>query len=173
MSQRQLTKAQLTERFGETAKQIERYVHEGLPCTGTGAKRRFPWPEAARWRDDRLRRQEREATERKLKPPEAEDAKQAGRRRAVAEAKLVEIELAEKEGSVVSVANLEQVVGEMGDRLRAALINLPSTHGLELERLGLEAKDAERALEEIAQSLTRTLRGVADDLEAETEDDGA
>jgi len=171
MSQKELTKAQLCDRFGESAKQIERYVAEGLPCAGTGRARRFPWPEAMRWRDERVKRLERDATEKRLTPATADAVQQANNRRRIAEARLIEIELAEREGLLVTTAHVEQVVSELGDRLRAALINLPANHLLDLERVGVDPARAQAVLEQIAEALTRTLRAAADDLEAVEDDE--
>jgi phage terminase Nu1 subunit (DNA packaging protein) len=173
MSQRELTKAQLTDRFGESAKQIERYVKAGIPCAGTGRALRFPWPEVRNWRDERLKRMEREATERKLRPASDDEVKQARNRGAIAEAKLLEIELAEKEGRLVLAEHASQIAGEIADRIRAVLINMPSTYLLHLERLGIAPEPAQGALEEIAAALTVALRGTADDLEADDSEEAA
>ncbi len=166
MSQKELSKAAAADRLGVSTKQVERYVHEGMPCTGTGAERRFPWPEIRRWRDDLLRSQGRAEAERAPALPEYEEART---RKTIAEARLAEMEAAREEGRLVYVEQVDEVVEEIGQRVRAVLVNMPSTYVTELERLGVSPADGERVLWKIAEDLTRALRGVADDLD---DDDG-
>lgn len=171
MTQRVLTKAQVIDRFGESPKQIELYVKAGMPCEGTGRDRRYPWPEIRNWRDERLRKIEREATERRLKPATADDAAEAKRRQQIDEARMTAIDLAEREAKLVTIEHLDAVVGDIGDRMRAVLINLPSNYLLPLERVGVSPEKGQAVLESIAEDLTKALRGVADEVEGDDDSD--
>lgn len=171
MAQRLLTKAQVIDRFGDSARTIEYYVNEGMPCEGTGRDRRFPWPEVRAWRDARIRRMERESVEKRLKPATADDAAAAKRQQQIDEARMTAIDLAEREAKLVTIEHLESVVGDIGERMRAVLINLPSNYLLPLERVGVPPEKGQAVLEEIAEDLTRALRGVADELEDDDTDD--
>jgi phage terminase Nu1 subunit (DNA packaging protein) len=170
MSQLELTKAQLVDRFGESAKQVERYVAEGMPCTGTGVVRRFPWPEVRNWRDSRVERMAWEAAEKKWKPAGDDEVKLARDQRTIAENKMIQIDLAEREGRVITTAHHEAVCSELGERLRAVLINLPGNYSLDLERLGVPVEKAQEVLERIAADVTSKLRDAAEEMEDDDSD---
>jgi len=119
-----VTKAELVKRFGETPKQIERYLVEGIPCTGQGKTRRFPWPAVRHWRDERIRRQERERLTPKSEAPQG--FKDAELRSAIADAELKELKLAQLRGDLVQVTDYRQELADALARVRSSLLRHPA-----------------------------------------------
>lgn len=93
------------------------------------------------------------------------------RRRDEAETRLAEMDVAEREAQLVGIDQVDLVVAEVVERLRAGIINMPGNYGLRLEELGIDAAKAEAVLVAIAEDLTRLLRAAADELEALPVDD--
>lgn len=160
--------SQLAEIYGVDRRTITNWLNEDPPCPSDTEKRVrvFATQDVAKWHQERA---VRDALARKAKaePVNMEDLRS---RRELAQTRLAEIELAVKEGALISTDVHKDVVGEVCDRLRAVLINLPSNHALALEKLGVPAKEAQVVLEEIAEALTRSTRSVGDDIEAEDRD---
>lgn len=167
MSTKKLTKAELADLFGESPKQIQRYVAEGIPCSGSGKDLRFPWPSVRAWRDQRIRRLEREKLERD-KPMDLEEAR---RRKMEAEARLAEIDVDTRLGQLVPVTVVDDIVGKVCDRMLPILQNVPSNYGMRLEEVGVPAGKAEDVLEAIATELTKALQATADAHEEDAEAD--
>jgi phage terminase Nu1 subunit (DNA packaging protein) len=84
----------------------------------------------------------------------------------LAEAQLKELELRTKLGQVLSNDVFDATVREIGDRLRAVLVNIPATYALRLEECGLAADRADAVLKAITADLTLALRASADELDA-------
>lgn len=131
-------------------------VKPGAPTVLIEGKRMVLWPDFPRWRESELEKAARGEGRPK-------DVKNAMRRKMVADSMLSEIALAEKERTVVLVEVHEQVVGEICDRLRAVLSNLPSNYLVNLERVGIDPIVAQATLELIAEDLTRCLRSSDED----------
>lgn len=165
MSQKRVTKAQLVDLFGESAKQIERYVAEGMPCTGTGRARKFPWPEVRNWRDERVRRLEREKVDR-TKPASLDDARA---RKEAALAEKAEIEVAQLRGDVIPLELHEQRVEALCVRLAGPVKGL-SRFVADVQR-ATTAVEAAAVLDRISDRLLRALQGEADAIDAEAVDD--
>lgn len=165
MSQRQLTKAQLLDAFCESHKQIERYVAEGMPCTGTGRSRRFPWPEVRNWRDERIRKQEREKAQRE-QPTNIEDARL---RKEVALAEKAEIEVSQLRAEMIPAGMYEQRIEALAVRLAAPVKTL-DRYIADVQR-ATTAVEAKAVLDRISDDLLRALAGVADDLDEPNEQD--
>ena len=167
MSQSQLTKAALLDRFGESPKQLEHYVAEGMPCVGTGRARRFPWPEVRRWRDDRMKRKEREAVQR-LQPTNIDEAK---RRKELALAEKAEMEVAQLRGEVIPLDVHEQRVEALAGHLAARCRGLDRyMSGVQRATTAVESK---ALLDRISDDLLRAMQGVADDLDVPDEVESA
>jgi phage terminase Nu1 subunit (DNA packaging protein) len=155
------------DRFGESHKQIERYVGEGMPCDGVGRDRRFPWPECRNWRDERIRKQERDKAEKDVPA----DIEKARARKMDAEAREAELRVEKMLGAVVPLEMVEEAVGAVCDAILPVLQNIPSNYGLRLEELGVSAADAERVLESIATEITVSMQQTADSHEAAVDDE--
>jgi phage terminase Nu1 subunit (DNA packaging protein) len=159
MSQSELTKADAAERLGVSAKQLERYVHDGLPCRGTGRGRRFPWPEIRRWRDERLREEGRAAAERSAPV----DLEQARARKADADADIAEMERDKMRGGLIPLEVHEERVAGLAGRLAAVCTGGLSRYVGEVQR-ALTSVDAQHVLESISDDLLRACQGVGDEL---------
>ncbi len=129
----------------------------GAPTKAKDGKRFLLWPQFPEWYHAKLRAEGRERAKEKPK-----DLAEAMKRQQFAETQLLEMEVAEKEGKLITAEDHEAVTGEMADRLRATLVNLPSNHLLDLERAGVAPEVAQGILERIAEELTRCLRTAAE-----------
>ncbi len=162
MSQKRLTKAAAAERLGISPKQLERYVADGIPCAGTGAKRRFPWPQIRAWRDKLLVAQgDARATAKVARRP-AISLDAARLRKETADAQLKEIAVAEAEGRLIPLDMHGRLYAAACDRLRAVLMAIPSRY---LGRIQQSRTDAEALAvgEAIRDETLRGLIGTADD----------
>lgn len=139
----------------------------GAPIELRDGKRYCLWPTFPRWREFE---RDRALREKKQDPPA--DTKEARQRLLVAEVTMAEIDAARAEGKLIPVEDLEAVVAELGERLRAALINLPSNYQLDLERAGVAPEAAQEVLERIAEDLTRSLRETVAEMDEGDEGDG-
>lgn len=156
-------RAVLAATLGVSQREITNLVknHPDLPSIQRGRARVFPLRQCVHWY---VRFKSAEAVKRS-KPATPSNVEEMRRRRDEAEMKMAEMDVAEREGRLVSVDQVDKVVGEVCDRLRAAIVNMPGNYGLRLEELGVEAGKAEATLTAIAEDLTQVLRGTADDLE--------
>jgi phage terminase Nu1 subunit (DNA packaging protein) len=151
---------------------LANWVRSDPPCPSfvEGKARKFDTARVAEWHAARAAAVAVAEIQRR-RPADLEDAK---RRKLIAEAQLAEIAVREKEGELIPADVHADVVGQMAERLRAVCINAPSTYALELERAGMDAASAQAVLEQVADDLTRALRGAADappdDLEPPVED---
>ena len=156
-----LTGTQLAALLEIDRKTVTNWMNETPPCPsiGTGKARRFRMKDVWEWGIQR----ERARHEAEMVRFEAEltddQVKEARDRRVIAESKMAELDLAEREGRVVAAEHVDEVVGEIGERVRAVLINMPSTYVVDLEKLGVTPADGEAVLEKIAGDLTAALRG--------------
>lgn len=152
--------------FGESGKQIERYVAEGMPCTGTAHKRRFPWPEVRNWRDERLRRMERDKSARE-KPTDINEAK---RRKEAAFAEKAELEVAEMRGELIPLDVHESRVDALTLRLSGACKGL-DRYIADVQRV-TTAAESKVLLDRISDGLLLALQGLADEVIAEAHAEG-
>ena len=118
-----ITKAEATKRLGLTLRQLERYVEEGIPCLGSGRARRFPWPTVRHWRDERIRRKERERLAPKREP--IEGLADAERRTAIADAELKELKLAQLRGELAPVEDFRREIADALARVRMLILRQP------------------------------------------------
>lgn len=168
MSQLKLKKAAIAERLGVSPKQIERYVADGMPCKGTGAKRTFPWPECRNWRDDLLKKQGREAAERSMKPSDDGELKLAAARQTIAESRLVVLKVEQLEGALIPLDLHEQRVQLVCETLAATIKGLGRYAG-EVQR-AVSDVEAELLLEKISDDLLRACSAKAESIEDEADE---
>lgn len=150
--------------LGVSEREITNLVkaHVDFPSVVRSKARTFPRRRCVQWY---VRFKALEAVKR-AKPATPNNLEELRRRREEADMKMAEMDVAEREGRLVGVDQVDRVVGELCDRLRAALVNLPGNHGIRLEELGVDAARAEGVLTVIAEDLTRSLRASADEIEA-------
>lgn len=158
----------LAEWYGVNLRTVTNWVNEVPPCPSVlqGGRRLFDPVAVHRWHLERAVRQAEARRTREAARAGAADYDRARARRMAALARLAEMQAARTARELIPVEELEAVVGEITDRLRAVLINLPGTYALHLERAGLAPERAQAVLEDVAQELVRALRGVAEEIEA-------
>lgn len=162
MSQRRLTKAETLDQLGISPKQLERYISDGMPCTGTGAKRRFPWPEIRAWRDKLLVAQGKAKAEQQ-EPKQKGDIAKAFDRKVIAEAQLLEIKVAEAEGRSIPIEVHEERVRGVCEPLAARCRSLARYAGdVQLAKTEIEAV---ALLDRIGDSLLRALKDTAESID--------
>lgn len=155
-----LNRKQLAEHYGVEVQTVTNWVNSDPPCPSAkaGRERMFDTVLVADWHAARAAR---EAIAKLQKQPPTDEA-DARKRKLVADAILAEIAVREKEGELVPADIVEEVVGQLADRMRAVCINAPSSYALDLERAGITPAAAQEILEKLADDLTRALRGVVD-----------
>jgi phage terminase Nu1 subunit (DNA packaging protein) len=168
MTPKALKKAAIAERLGRSAKQVERYVAEGMPCTGAGAKRTFPWPECRTWLDAHIRRQEEEAAEKRFKPAEDGELELAEKRQRIAESRMMVLKVEQLEGTLIPLDLHEQRVQLVCETLAATIKGLGRYAG-EVQRAMTDV-DAELLLEKIADELLRACTAKADEVDEDEPD---
>ncbi len=115
-----ISKRQFADTYGVSESQLERLFQQGMPHAKTSARKiAIPMPSGRVWYHEYLIRKGRK----QAAPTSIDDAR---RRKGAAEAELVELELAEKRGELMTVADFVKVTGEAFARARARLQNLAS-----------------------------------------------
>jgi phage terminase Nu1 subunit (DNA packaging protein) len=155
-----LTKAATAAAFGVSVQALDGWLARGMPCVskpGTGARAyRFSLPAVLRWRIDYERAQLEAATD-------ETDLEEAKRRRAVAEAKLAEMEVATREGDLLRRDDVDMAVATSFAYCRAKLLALPTklaplAHGLEIPEIAEVArKIVYEALTELSETRVEDL----------------
>lgn len=153
MAEEHVKAPRLAELLGVDARSIDNFADEGMPKTGRGA---YPLLRCLRWY---INRQVDKARSSKG----LNDLDRARVRKTNAEAERAELDLAIARGELVPLAELEAKVGEICDRIRAVILNLPANYGITLEASGLAPAIAEAALEKVGEELTAAIRGIADE----------
>lgn len=109
-----VNQAQLAAVLSLTTRQIRNLQDEGMPSRAVGNQRQYDLRQVVPWYV--ARKQEEAKPERKS---------EADARKALAEARLKELDLAEREGELVPLAVHRRVMGEVFDDVRSNLLNLP------------------------------------------------
>ncbi|NUO63467.1 MAG: hypothetical protein HOQ34_07850 [Gemmatimonadaceae bacterium] len=148
--------------IGLSTRQIRNLEEAGCPVRVKGDRKTYPWPKALHW----YIAYKVERAEAAAKPLDFEAARA---RKMEADANLAEIEVAKAQAALVPTETVDSIVGELGDRLRAVIVNIPGNYGLKLEELGVDPKAAEAVLTTISEEITRALRAVADELDDEAD----
>ena len=149
----------LAEVLNLTTRQVRNLDELGLPSrpAPNGKDRLYSLPRAVGWYLDRERERLR---------PSAKD--QADARRAAAQARLAELELEEREGSLLPVVVHQRVMGEVFDDVRSNLLNLPGSVATQLVGLA-EPREAVAVLRPAVDNCLTRLVAIADELEDRAE----
>lgn len=157
----EITTSEGARRLGLTAQSIGQWTaRPGAPVRPIGNRMMIEWPAFARWREQEMvSKAKADAT-----PPTLSDALT---RKAVAQARLAEMDAALREGELVTLADYETALGRVLDHLMAALRAMP----VRLSHLGPEA---EAAVEAEAERVITALQNfdedvIEDEPEPETE----
>jgi phage terminase Nu1 subunit (DNA packaging protein) len=114
-----ITQQELAATLGLSTRQIRNLEAQGLPHEARNNGKFYPKPGAVQWY---VAFKMEEATK-KAAPKDMEEARL---RSAVAEATLVELELAEREGAMIRVDEIDKILAPPLTAVRAKLLNLPS-----------------------------------------------
>lgn len=109
-----LSQSQLAKRLCLSTRQVHNLADEGMPSVSDGSKRWYEWESCFSWYVEYKQRQSAPA-----------DAEEAKARKLAAEARLAELELAAKEGTMVTVEDAAQAVEAKLEGLRSSLVTLP------------------------------------------------
>jgi phage terminase Nu1 subunit (DNA packaging protein) len=116
---RTLTRAQAKAALGDMPERtFARWCSLGMPCKGDGRHARFPWPEIHHWFSQQMEKRGRDSA----RPANLEEARA---RKEAAAAELLEMEVAEKQGDLVSIGVHRQLVTDAFARVRAGLDAMP------------------------------------------------
>lgn len=160
---------QLADLYNVDRRTVTNWINSDPACPSwkDGKERKFDTAAVAAWKEQQAVNRAVAAVSRQ----DPENIDEAKRRKLTAEALLAEIDVQERQGQLLPVDIVETVLGETCDRLRAVAINVPSNYGVRLEHLGVSSKDAQEALEAIADDMIQALRSVGDDIEADGDTD--
>ena len=164
----EVTNAQLQALTGYSSKQITRWLTESdIPHRREANEIFFPWPAARAW----LHRYLEEKGKRAAQPIDKDNAFQ---RKSIAEAELIEIELAKARGELLPVASHEKLLADAFARVRARLSNLaPRAAGVVLGATTIQEAQAkiQPVIDEIFEEL-RDTTDIPEQLEEDSGDDG-
>ena len=125
---RWLTPTEAADRLGRSPKWLRELVKQGMPRE-PGRAGRYPWPAIREWHDRYLEQK----IVAKLQPASWKDERAAYTR---TRRKMAELDLRKREGELVEIETARVVVGEMLDKLRHGLLNIPGTWSPDLIALG-------------------------------------
>lgn len=144
-----LNRAELAKAFGISLVTVDAYIRRGLPFDQRGSKGK-PWIFDSVAVSDWLRQKDVEEALGDLKDI---DYKEASRRKMAAEAGLQEYELARVRRTMISVAEIEEIVSEEYGAVRSRLLMIPERLGQAAD--GKTGEEIERlAHDEIVDALT-------------------
>lgn len=122
-----ITAAECARRLGLTAQAVGLWTSKaGAPCTKETDRVMIRWPDFARWREDQLVSTAVEALRARLAKASGGEGDPISRR-ALAEARRAEIEVAQLEASVVPVEEARRAFAERLTALRGVLLAFPRT----------------------------------------------
>lgn len=160
-----LSQKELASRLGLSSRQIANLAKEGLPKRSRKGKVEYEWPAANCWY---LERKIAEAVA-KITPPEPDDARA---RLDTVRARLAELELAEREQKLVTVAYMEQQVSAIAQQLRASLLAIPAKYAPLL--VGRQSiPEAQVKLEMLVSETLAAMSEIGDDDALDPDNDGA
>lgn len=153
---REVNQSELATILPLTTRQIRNLEKEGMPHRAEGRHKLYPLPDAVEWYAryrEGLARAELEST----------DYEEAKARREAARARMAEMEVAEREGELLTREDVERIYGDqMLDMVRASLQNAPGRWGAQI--VGLESpREGEAAIKEIVAETLEHLSGPAAD----------
>ena len=159
-----VNRAELSQAMGVSLPTVDRWVRDGMPVKQRGSKG-TPWEfalaDVVNWWGDRQR--QAAAVD---KPTNAEDAKL---RKLVAEAELVELELAKAKGEIAPVRDFERAQARAMAVIRQNIMNVPARAVLRL--LGETDESTFKATLRAELALALEQSANADDLAAGDDDD--
>lgn len=154
------TKAQIAELLGLTTRQISNLTDEGMPRDVDGNRVFFDPPSAVQWYVRRIKEDAKSGDEEK---------KNLVTRKLELEVLIAEHELAEVQGSTVTLDYMEEQFGAILQRLRAKILNLPGKYAPSLVGLRSVA-EAQTRLEGVSNEMISALSDTGEDPELDDTD---
>lgn len=159
-----LLQKEIAGRLGLSTRQVANLAKEGLPKRSREGQVKYEWPAGSVWY---LERKIAEAVE-KITPPEPDDARA---RLDTVRARLAELELAEREEKLVTVAYMEQQVSAIAQQLRASLLAIPAKYAPLL--VGRQSiPEAQVKLEMLVSETLAAMSEIGDDDALDPDNDG-
>lgn len=146
------TRAELAWLFDTTERTITNYRQEGIPCNVRGTRVAYPLVRCVKW-----------LVEKERKAAAGDGGESVRQRRAAAELRKIELEVAQAEGTLIALEVHELRVEKIAERLAAACKGLGRFAG-DVQRATTDVEAAE-LLERITDDLLRCCMAVADDLD--------
>lgn len=146
------TRAELAWLFDTTERTITSYRQQGIPCAVRGTRVAYPLVRCIKW-----------LIERERKAAAGDGGESVRQRRAAAELRKIELEVAQVEGSLIALEVHEVRLEQIGARLAAACKGLGRFAG-DVQRATTDVEAAE-LLERMTDDLLRACMAVADDLD--------
>lgn len=154
MSGREVNQKEFAAIIGLTPRRVRDLEDLGLPYRSEGRRKFYPIPDAVQWYIDRKREEDRADVDEL-------GAKEAKARRERVRARKAEIELAKIEGDLVTREAADRRYGEILDRIRTTIMNMPGRYGAQM---GFEdPRDGERALQDVRDEVLDHVSGPAAD----------
>ena len=146
------TRAELAWLFDTTERTITNYRQEGIPCNVRGTTVRYPLVRCVKW-----------LLEKQRKAGAGDGEASVSQRRAAAELRKIELEVAQTEGALIALEVHEIRIEKISERLAAACKGLGRFAG-DVQRATTDVEAAE-LLDRISDELLRACMAVADDLD--------
>lgn len=133
----ELSKVRFAAVVGLTTRQITNLRDKGLPCRTEGNRVMIPVPEGIKWYIAF-----KAAALQPMRPTTLDDAKQ---RREAALAGLAELDLAERQGELMTVVEYERMLSGAMERMASKLRNLPHKVATQVTGKTMDARKAQAA----------------------------
>jgi hypothetical protein len=156
--------------FGVDRRTVTNWLNEEVPVPSAmeGSRRVFVAADVVAWFSARAVRHARSAWE-KERPKAEDEVKEARNRQVIAESRMAELELAEREGQVIPAELYEQRVRAIVEPLAARCKSLSKYMGD--VQVATTDVDAAALLDRIGDDLLKSFLGVADEVSDENPDE--
>lgn len=152
-----LTQKDAAERLGITTRHLRDLTKRGVVTRLEDGS--YPWPDVETEHDAFLE----EAEERRSAGFGDGSYEQARARKVAAQARLAELEVQQREGELVALADVEAMLAEPLERVNSILQAAPSRHGSQLAKAaGIPLTEARSALADVVEEIRAELREVPD-----------
>lgn len=161
----ELSQTQAAARLAITTRQLRRIPDE---FTGRLRNGKYPWPDVhkgyVRWKQqDELRRRGHSETR-------ASEYEAARARKVAAQARLAELEVAQRESELIPITVFREVIAEVSDRVMGWLKNIPGTWPPQLTSID-DPREIAHILRGLVDEAAEEVRGVLDELVAPEDQD--
>lgn len=156
-----LTPLELAGRMRVKRRAVDSWRHDGAPTEIRNGVHCFPWPDVLLWWRSNVRLGGRPAH------GEETDLEAAKARRAIADARLAELDVAQRERQLLPLAEVDRQVSDLLMRLQARLLTVPSKYAarvVNVPTVGAAMAVLDSAVQEVLAELSVAM-DATDDLE--------